>query len=104
MHVRRATLVGRHLATRAWLTRLPITASLRKRDEFDTSVSDFSERYADQNEQHCRAVADAVRPDDSTPSNAAEPMTATVEHAVFVAEGVPEVVGRRSPTRMENEV
>jgi hypothetical protein len=61
------------------VTRLPIAASLRKRDEFDRSVSDFLQRYADQNEQDCRAVADTVRPDDSTPSKASEPMMGAVE-------------------------
>ena len=30
-------------------------------DEFDQSITDFSERYADQNEKDYQAFADAVR-------------------------------------------
>jgi hypothetical protein len=36
-------------------------AYLGKRDEFDQSVTDFSERYADQNEKDYQAFADAIR-------------------------------------------
>jgi uncharacterized protein (DUF2252 family) len=38
-----------------------IAAYLGKSDAFDKSVTDFSERYADQNEQDFQAFADAVR-------------------------------------------
>ena len=38
-----------------------IAAYLGKRDEFDRSITDFSQRYADQNEQDYRAFTDAVR-------------------------------------------
>jgi uncharacterized protein (DUF2252 family) len=36
-------------------------AYLGKRDEYDQSVTDFSERYADQNEKDYQAFADAIR-------------------------------------------
>jgi len=38
-----------------------IAAYLGKSDKFDVSITDFSERYADQNEQDYQAFADAVR-------------------------------------------
>ena len=38
-----------------------IAAYLGKRDEFDRSITDFSQRYADQNEVDYQAFADAVR-------------------------------------------
>ena len=38
-----------------------IAAYLGKSDRFDRSITDFSERYADQNEQDYQAFVDAVR-------------------------------------------
>ncbi|MCB5274670.1 hypothetical protein BJG92_02207 [Arthrobacter sp. SO5] len=38
-----------------------IAAYLGKSDKFDASITDFSLRYADQNEQDYQAFADAVR-------------------------------------------
>jgi uncharacterized protein (DUF2252 family) len=38
-----------------------IAAYLGKRDQFDQAITDFSERYADQNEQDYQAFAKAVR-------------------------------------------
>ena len=38
-----------------------IAAYLGKRDTFDRSIIDFSERYADQNDRDYQAFADAVR-------------------------------------------
>jgi hypothetical protein len=38
-----------------------ISAYLGKGDEFDKSVTDFSERYADQNERDYRAFIEAIR-------------------------------------------
>jgi uncharacterized protein (DUF2252 family) len=38
-----------------------IAAYLGKNDKFDLAITDFSERYADQNEQDYQAFADAVR-------------------------------------------
>ena len=32
-----------------------------KKDRFDQSITDFSERYADQNERDYQAFADAIR-------------------------------------------
>ncbi len=40
---------------------IAIAAYLGKSDEFDQSITDFSERYADQNEQDYQAFAEAVR-------------------------------------------
>jgi uncharacterized protein (DUF2252 family) len=40
---------------------IAIAAYLGKGDQFDRSISDFSERYADQNEQDYQAFAEAVR-------------------------------------------
>ncbi len=40
---------------------IAIAAYLGKRDAFDLSITDFSERYADQNEQDYQAFADAVK-------------------------------------------
>jgi uncharacterized protein (DUF2252 family) len=41
---------------------IAIAAYLGKRDTFDRSITDFSERYADQNELDYQAFADAIRP------------------------------------------
>jgi NAD(P)H-dependent flavin oxidoreductase YrpB (nitropropane dioxygenase family) len=38
-----------------------ISAYLGKSDKFDQSITDFSERYADQNEQDYEEFAEAVR-------------------------------------------
>ena len=38
-----------------------IAAYLGKSDEFDVSITDFSERYADQNERDYDAFAEAVK-------------------------------------------
>jgi hypothetical protein len=38
-----------------------IAAYLGKKDRFDRSITDFSERYADQNEQDYQAFVDAIR-------------------------------------------
>jgi uncharacterized protein (DUF2252 family) len=40
---------------------IAMAAYLGKRDEFDRSVTDFSERYADQNEKDYQAFAEAIR-------------------------------------------
>ena len=40
---------------------IAIAAYLGKSDKFDTSVTDFSERYADQNDRDYQAFAEAVR-------------------------------------------
>ena len=40
---------------------IAIAAYLGKSDKFDVSITDFSERYADQNEQDYQAFAEAVR-------------------------------------------
>jgi uncharacterized protein (DUF2252 family) len=40
---------------------IAIAAYLGKRDQFDRSISDFSQRYADQNEQDYKAFATAIR-------------------------------------------
>ena len=40
---------------------IAIAAYLGKSDKFEVSITDFSERYADQNEQDYQAFADAVR-------------------------------------------
>jgi uncharacterized protein (DUF2252 family) len=40
---------------------IAIAAYLGKRDTFDRSITDFSQRYADQNEQDYQAFAEAVR-------------------------------------------
>jgi uncharacterized protein (DUF2252 family) len=40
---------------------IAIAAYLGKKDRFDRSITDFSERYADQNEQDYQAFAEAVR-------------------------------------------
>jgi hypothetical protein len=39
-----------------------MAAYLGKSDEFDRSITDFSQRYADQNDQDYKTFADAVRP------------------------------------------
>ena len=38
-----------------------LAAYLGKKDRFDQSITDFSERYADQNEQDYEAFVDAIR-------------------------------------------
>ena len=38
-----------------------LAAYLGKRDRFDQAITDFSERYADQNEQDYEAFMDAIR-------------------------------------------
>ena len=38
-----------------------IAAYLGKKDQFDTSIADFSQRYADQNERDYRAFCEAIR-------------------------------------------
>jgi hypothetical protein len=38
-----------------------IAVYLGKRDQFDRSITDFSERYADQNEHDYQALTDAIR-------------------------------------------
>ena len=40
---------------------IAIAAYLGKSDKFDLSITDFSERYADQNEKDYEAFADAVQ-------------------------------------------
>ena len=40
---------------------IAIASYLGKSDKFERSISDFSERYADQNEKDYQAFADAVR-------------------------------------------
>ncbi len=40
---------------------IAIAAYLGKSDKFDRSITDFSERYADQNDKDYEAFADAVR-------------------------------------------
>ncbi|MGH8977782.1 MAG: DUF2252 family protein, partial [Acidimicrobiia bacterium] len=40
---------------------IAIAAYLGKKDRFDRSITDFSERYADQNERDYEAFSDAVR-------------------------------------------
>jgi uncharacterized protein (DUF2252 family) len=40
---------------------IAMAAYLGKKDEFDHSVTDFSERYADQNEKDYQAFAEAIR-------------------------------------------
>ena len=40
---------------------IALAAYLGKKDRFDQSIADFSERYADQNERDYRAFAEAVR-------------------------------------------
>ena len=40
---------------------MAIAAYLGKKDGFDRSITDFAERYADQNEQDYQAFAEAVR-------------------------------------------
>lgn len=40
---------------------IAIAAYLGKSDAFDRALTDFSERYADQNEQDFEALVDAVR-------------------------------------------
>ena len=42
-------------------TRSRIAAYLGKKDRFDQSITDFSERYADQNEQDYQAFTEAIR-------------------------------------------
>ena len=42
-------------------TRSRSLSYLGKSDKFDRSITDFSERYADQNEKDYEAFADAVR-------------------------------------------
>ena len=55
-------------AARPWHGRTPDPATrsrspayLGKKDQFDQSIADFSERYADQNEQDYQAFCDAIR-------------------------------------------
>ena len=40
---------------------IAIAAYLGKSDKFDRSITDFSERYADQNDKDYQAFAEAVR-------------------------------------------
>ena len=40
---------------------ISISAYLGKSDRFDRSITDFSERYADQNEKDYQAFAEAIR-------------------------------------------
>ena len=40
---------------------IAIAAYLGKKDEFDRSITDFSERYADQNDKDYQAFAEAIR-------------------------------------------
>jgi hypothetical protein len=40
---------------------IAIATYLGKRDQFDRSITDFSDRYADQNEQDYQAFANAIR-------------------------------------------
>ncbi len=40
---------------------MAIAAYLGKKDGFDTSIADFSKRYADQNERDYRAFCEAIR-------------------------------------------
>jgi Uncharacterized protein conserved in bacteria (DUF2252) len=40
---------------------IALAAYLGKKDRFDQSIADFSERYADQNERDYQAFAEAVR-------------------------------------------
>ena len=49
------------MPTPARVIPIAIAAYLGKSDEFDRSITDFSERYADQNEQDYQAFADSVR-------------------------------------------
>ena len=39
---------------------IAIAAYLGKKDDFDRSITDFSERYADQNEKDYQAFAEAI--------------------------------------------
>ena len=57
-----AQICGRTLARAHARSGDPIalTAYLGKKDRFDQSITDFSERYADQNEQDYQAFADAI--------------------------------------------
>ena len=58
-----ARLCGRTLARAHARSGDPIAiaAYLGKRDGFDKSITDFSERYADQNEQDYQAFTKAIR-------------------------------------------
>jgi hypothetical protein len=40
---------------------IAIAAYLGERDQFDRSITDYAERYADQNEQDYQAFVDAIR-------------------------------------------
>ena len=40
---------------------IALAAYLGKKDRFDRSITDFSERYADQNEQDYEAFVEAIR-------------------------------------------
>jgi uncharacterized protein (DUF2252 family) len=40
---------------------IALSSYLGKKDRFDESIADFSDRYADQNEQDYRALAEAIR-------------------------------------------
>ena len=42
-------------------TRSRMAAYLGKKDRFDESITDFSERYADQNERDYAAFTEAIR-------------------------------------------
>jgi uncharacterized protein (DUF2252 family) len=53
-----ATLARAHAR---WGDRIAIASYLGKADNFDRSISDFSAAYADQNERHYEAFANAVR-------------------------------------------
>ena len=59
-----ARLCGRTLAHRATARSgdpIALAAYLGKKDRFDQSITDFSERYADQNDRDYRAFTDAIR-------------------------------------------
>ncbi len=64
---RRASSSTRASAARRWRGRTPrsgdpvaIAAYLGKKDRFDESITDFSERYADQNERDYQAFTQAI--------------------------------------------
>jgi len=40
---------------------IALASYLGKKDRFDESIADFSDRYADQNERDCRALFEAIR-------------------------------------------
>ena len=58
-----AQICGRTLARAHARSGDPVAlaAYMGKKDRFDQSITDFSERYADQNERDYQAFADAIR-------------------------------------------